>query len=408
MTNVEARMSKEIRMSKVERRRHILSNAVISLLQLLLCGLTTHADTLVQVVRVPDEGRQPCVEVGGDGIVHLIYLKGDPKASDIFYTSKTPEAEGFAESLRVNSQRGSAVMMGTVRGPRLALGTNGQVHVAWMGSKQAMPRGPEDGAPMLYTHLNTERTAFEKQRNVLQTSSGLDGGGTVAADDKGNVYVVWHGNGMMEGEAFRKVYVVISSDGGRTFSKETIATPEPTGACACCGIEAHVASSGQLCILYRAATRMLNRDMWWLTSGDEGRSFEATQLDRWREGSCPMSTSKLVDARDGLWAVWENNGRIRFGELSRQQPASEERATPEWIEIKGESVLKHPALAVNDRGEMLVAWAEGTAWNRGGRVQWQRYDANGRPVGDVKSVEGLPAWSKPAVYARGGQFVILY
>ena len=78
---------------------------------------------------------------------------------------------------------------------RMAAGANvknGRPHVAWMGSKLAEPRAPGKEAPMLYTRLNDDGTAFEPQRNVIQHAVGLDGGGSVAADAAGNVHVAWH------------------------------------------------------------------------------------------------------------------------------------------------------------------------------------------------------------------------
>jgi hypothetical protein len=40
---------------------------------------------------------------------------------------------------------------------------------------------------MLYTRLNDSGQAFEPQRNVLLFAEGLDGGGSVAANNLGNV-----------------------------------------------------------------------------------------------------------------------------------------------------------------------------------------------------------------------------
>ena len=70
---------------------------------------------------------------------------------------------------------------------------------------------------------------------------------------------------------------------------------------------------------------------------------------------------------------------------------------------------KHPALAVNKNGEMLLAWTEGTAWRRGGSVAWQLYDRSGRPRGAPGKAGGLPVWGLPAAFARSdGSFVVLY
>jgi hypothetical protein len=45
------------------------------------------------------------------------------------------------------------------------------------------------GSPMLYSRLNDAHTAFEPERNVMTRTFGLDGGGTIAADPVGNVYI---------------------------------------------------------------------------------------------------------------------------------------------------------------------------------------------------------------------------
>ena len=41
---------------------------------------------------------------------------------------------------------------------------------------------------------------------------------------------------------------------------------------------------------------------------------------------------------------------------------------------------KHPAVAVNSRGEVLLAWTESMGWEKGGAVAWQVYDAQHKPI----------------------------
>ncbi|MEO7649520.1 MAG: hypothetical protein ABIZ80_03565, partial [Bryobacteraceae bacterium] len=99
----------------------------------------------------------------------------------------------------MNSQPGSAIAVGTIRGAQLALGRNGRVHVARNGSMAAEPKGTTNpdsgkpGVPMLYAGLDNGGKAFERQRNLMTLSFGLDGGGSIAAGHAGNVYVAWHG-----------------------------------------------------------------------------------------------------------------------------------------------------------------------------------------------------------------------
>ena len=115
---------------------------------------------------------------------------------------------------------------------------------------------------MLYARLNDQGTAFEPQRNLMHASHILDGGGAVAADQAGNVYVTWHAleKGELRGEENRQVWLARSGDDWRTFAPEIRANDRPTGACGCCGMRAF-APAGQAFLLYRAATKGTQRDM---------------------------------------------------------------------------------------------------------------------------------------------------
>src|SRR3954453_7297052 len=159
----------------------------------------TNQGLRVRTSRVPNGGLQRQVAVDSEAVVHLLYYDGDPFKGDVFYTRSTDGGESFSKARRVNGTEGSAVAAGTIRGPQLAIGKNRRVHVAWNGSSASKLQGPvnpdsgKPGAPMLYTRLNDAGAAFEAERNLMHRSFGLDGGGTIAADARGHVYVLWHG-----------------------------------------------------------------------------------------------------------------------------------------------------------------------------------------------------------------------
>jgi hypothetical protein len=152
-----------------------------------LTTIAAFAEPNVTTIRTPDGGIQPQVAVDDDGAVHLIYFKGDPAHGDVFYVRSIDDGKTFSPALRVNSQPGSAIAVGTIRGAHLAIGKGHRPHVAWNGSGTAEPKGPGDANPMLYARLNDAGDAFEPQRNVISRYYGLDGGGSVAADREGNV-----------------------------------------------------------------------------------------------------------------------------------------------------------------------------------------------------------------------------
>jgi hypothetical protein len=359
----------------------------------------------VTLLRTPGGGIQPQAVVDDRGVIHLIYYTGDPRAGDVNYV-RSEDGESFSPPLRVNSQAGSVIAAGNVRGAHLAVGKNGRVHVAWMGAHSAAPRGPNNASPMLYSRLTVDGAAFEPQRNVIASAYGLDGGGSVAADRAGNVYVAWHASPPgEEGEENRCVWIARSSDDGKTFAPEQRASDAPTGACGCCGMRAFADSQGAIYALYRSATSHVNRDMRLLTQDKGDSAFENHKLQSWKISTCPMSTAAFAEGGDGVVAAWETDGQVYFARIdSKTQRVSAPIAAPGHG--KGR---KHPAVAGNALGETLLVWTEGMGWNKGGSLAWQAFDPSDEPIGETGRAKGVPVWSLVAVVTRPeGGFAVIY
>jgi hypothetical protein len=355
----------------------------------------------ISVERTPEGGLQPQIVVGSDKTVHLLYYGGDAKAGNLFYARGNDGT--WKRPLRVNSRDGSAIAMGTIRGGQMAVGTKGRVHIAWNGSKPVAD-STHTGAPMFYTRLNDAGTAFEPERDLITFTGDLDGGGSVAADAKGNVYVAWHGHApdALKGEAGRGVYVAKSVDGGVTFAKEAAVNPQPTGTCGCCGLKAFASTSGGIYILYRAATDVVHRDEILLLSADGGNSFRKVHADPWSVASCPMSSASINEAGDRVLTAWETAGQVHLGIVDGPKVS---RVAPPG----GAGRRKHPVVAANSAGEILLVWTEGTGWQRGGAVAWQLFDKAGKPLAERGRQEGVPAWSFGAAYSRAdGSFAVMY
>ena len=223
-------------------------------------------------LRVPNGGIQPQAVSDAKGTLYLIYFKGeDAGKGDLFYVRRMPGEERFSEPIRINSRPNSACAIGSVRGGQIALGKGGRVHVVW------------NGVGTDFARLNDAGDAFEEQRNLMRQTYVPDGGGTVAADDAGNVYVIWHGQLKGDqGEDKRKVWVARSTDEGRTFAIEAPAWTEPTGVCPCCSTRAFADRKGVVYLLYRSATEQVNRDIYLLVSEDRGESFKQALIHKWK------------------------------------------------------------------------------------------------------------------------------
>lgn len=360
------------------------------------------------VLPTPDGGIQPQAVMDAKGVLHLVYFKGDAAGGDVFYVRREADKDRFSTPIRVNSQAGSGVATGTIRGAQIALGKNGRVHVVWYGSSKATEKSYNGTAPMLYSRLDDAGKAFEPERNLMTQTFNLDGGGTVAADQNGNVYVAWHAIkvGGMGGEGNRQVWIAHSTDEGKIFTKESLASTQPTGACGCCSMKAIVDSKGAVQMLYRSATANVNRDIYLLTSNDDGKTFKGKWVQKWRINSCTMSSEALNESLLGLLAAFESENQVFFTKIT---PGTSEFARPTPAPGTAKD-RKHPSVAANDKGETILVWTEGTGWQRGGSLAWCIFDKSGKPTRDAGRVDGgIPVWGLPTVIAApNGDFLIIH
>jgi hypothetical protein len=258
--------------------------------------------------------------------------------------------------------------------------------------------------------MDDSGSRFDSERNLMTATMNLDGGGSVAADVKGNVYAVWHAHSMTaeKDELHRAVYVARSRDDGRTFEPERRIGPESDGVCGCCGLKAFVDCKGMLEILYRSADDLGNRNAMLLLSKDHGQTFRARTLGVWHSPTCPMSTASLGQGPDNcLVALWETQGQIfhQFFEPERLyplMPPTPADGTPDG--------RKHPVFAFNHAhgSRLLMAWTEGTGWAKGGSLAWECTDLR-TGTKSAGKLPGVPVWGlAAAVPEPNGSFTIIY
>jgi hypothetical protein len=370
------------------------------LLYLPLLAGAGSSSSRVELVAAPNAGIQPQAVMDAGGVLHLIYFKGEPGSGDLFYVRRPAGATTFSAPIRVNSEHGSALATGTVRGGQMALGRDGWVHVAWNAAKPIEANGTKQ-TPMWYARLPPGAGAFEPQRAIGEHTRHLDGGGSIAADPRGRVYVVWHAAGLKDGEVDRRIYVARSADDGRLFGSEEAFAPEG-GLCGCCQLETLAEPDGRLQILYRAAGGNVHRDAMWLAVGPKG-ALPPVRLQAWNLPACPMTTFAMAFAPAGILAAWETQLQIHTATLD---PAR--RTFSNVAALAGTAIRKHPSIAVNKAGERLIAWTEGTAWARGGTVAWELQDKHGVKQAGAVSAGAVPVWGLVSAIANpDGSFLIV-
>jgi len=182
-----------------------------------------------------------------------------------------------------------------------------------------------------------------------------------------------------------------------------------------------LATDDELVVIYRAATKEVNRDLFALLSRDHGATFRGARVDEWRSAQCVMSTVAASVARTdagGIIAAWENQGDVLYDLTAREETRGALLTTPVRPpkSVGGaRAPRKHPSVAMNARGEVLLAWTEGMGWEKGGTLVWQLFASDGKPLAGPSNgvesgrAEGVPTWSLVAAAALAdGSFLIVY
>jgi hypothetical protein len=365
-----------------------------------LLALAPAVPPRVVVLQTPSQGIQPQTVVDRDGVLHLIAFTGDPSHGDLYYVQRRPGQSAFSTPVRVNTEPASVLAVGSIRGGQLAVGRDGWIHVAWHSSPPVKD-GIMQPAPMWYARMRSSDRAFTQQSAIGQHVTGMDGD-SIAADSRGNVFIVWHGAGDLAGEAHRRVYLAQSHDDGAHFDPDR-AIAAAGGACGCCGLRAAIDSRDRLSVLYRAATDDVHRDASWVSFGAEGPSAPV-RLHAWELRACPMSLFALAKDGRAMFAAWETAQQIYYATLDPEHGT----ASPP-VAVAGTGVRRLPSVAVNRSGDRLIAWTEGTGWARGGTLAWQLLDRNGVVIGSASNAGSVPVWGLVATAALpDGSFVILH
>jgi len=370
----------------------------------LLLSTTTYGQSGVEVERTPDQGLHPRLLQDAEGNVHLLYFRkrnNNPRAreGDLFYRQYDAASFAWGPARRVSSQ--SFNHADPIYRANFAVDGEGRVHVVWYEPRPSQ---------FFYTRSNPERTEFEPRRSMVSDFlEGVDAGADIAAS--GNSVVITWAAGALAREYERTVFARYSTDGGISFSPETVIGDRSLGACACCSLALDYEDSNRFIVAYRSAIDGVGRHMQLLTvetkSGGElvTEYADLNPLQEWELAACPVSTNDIArDYQQHNWLVFETEGRIVQMDLTAS-------SVPVHVaEPLSRTRQKNPSAAFSSDGYKLIAWGEGVSFTRGGTLNWQLFDNEGNPVpASGKPEINIPDNSAPAAtITPSGSFLILY
>jgi hypothetical protein len=332
----------------------------------------------VSTAPVPEGGEPMAAKCDSEGTIHLVYQTSDGPR----YAASADGGKTFGHPKPV-VDRASRKPGLEFNVWDLMVGPDGAVHVA-LGTNAWKLKLPKPQWGFHYARLDRGAKAFSPVQNVnLRPSEGY----SLAANDKGDVTACWLAD---------KLYANVSHDGGKTFGP-TVEIDPSLNPCNCCTTSCAYGADGKLAVLYREETNN-DRDMY-LVLWDQasGKSTRTRIGDApWQTDSCPMTYYSISPAADGFVAAWPTQGEIYFARLDARGKSL------------GPAEIKTPGLCGHRTGLVALSGPDSdslVAWKKDGRLGWQLYDPQGRPVRSPGSAASAGAGAA-AVLTKDGRFVL--
>jgi hypothetical protein len=367
------------------------------LLCLAFCSVCFAAE--VEVIQLPEGALVPDVTVAPDGNVNMVYGLGD-KA---LFVRSADDGRSFSEPVAVNSTGKVQLTMGE-RGPKLALGRNGSIHVIWM----------DRWSPGAQVHAKYARSTdggktFSEPRQ-LSSKAMLDGA-TIAADGKGNVIAFWHTFDPPQKEIKdgHWIYLARSTDDGETFAapERLRLTDMKDLACSMCLMRARFAQDGKVHLAFRSAVDNI-RDMYVLSSNPGENAFTAKRVnnDNWYIDHCPMCGPELtVDAAGSAYCAYMADHKVYWS----RRPADSADFTLHVATPNNENDEIYPSATPNGNGDVLMVWQVGPmAVGQKATVHWALYRDDGSYTGQTGTLGVSTSGTKATAFAtRSGDFRVI-
>jgi hypothetical protein len=253
-----------------------------------------------QIVLSP--GEQPQITVDGKGLVRLVFGQKDK----ILYATSTDNGKTFSKPVVIAEV--VKMHLGMTRGPQLASSKDYSIVTAM------------DQPGNIHTFRLTHKTGkWEKLANVNDSNdSAPEGLMSIAADGNNNFYAVW-----LDLRENRKNNIAFASmNGDSRWAKNKFAYKSAEDhVCECC--KPSIAVKGNnVFIMFRNWLRG-SRDLYLVSSSDKGRTFSGAQKlgnGTWPLKACPMDGGGLViDSKNEIHTAWQRDGQIYYVKPGEQE-----------------------------------------------------------------------------------------
>ena len=245
--------------------------------------------------------RQPQLAAQGAHVA-MAYGSGD----SVFFTGSNDSGKTWGNSVLVSGS--GKLSLGMRRGPRVAISNGTIVISAIVGAKG---RGA-DGDLVAWRSADQGKTWSSGKSVNDVPGAAREGLHSMAAGGKNTLFATW----LDLRSKGTKLYGSASFDGGSTWSPNRVVYESSSGSiCECCHPTAVVETEGGIGVMFRNSLDG-NRDMYLVRSSDGGKTFAKAQKlgsGTWKLNACPMDGGDLVlPSKAESLSVWRREGNLYF------------------------------------------------------------------------------------------------
>lgn len=336
-----------------------------------------------QPIRVSSEdgnAAEPAVATSPEGDVYVAWVNHGPRSdADVMIARFNSDGQMQGTAVRVNTAPGLATAW---RGdpPTVAVGPNQTVYIGWTA------RADSESAHATDLYLSSSRDRAQTFGPPVKvnddTKPAVHGMHSLAVGNDGRIYVAWldernispvamkdmktdPGVKAHHMESNRDLFFATSTDGGRSFS---VNRQVATDVCPCCKTALAISSDGLLYLGWRQVLAGDLRHIALASSADQGKTFTAPKIvsdDQWVLAGCPVSGPSLsIDNNGGLSVLWYSEGKIGQTGLYWSQSTDHGLTFgPRKLVAAGQT--KGTPLLVAENGVMKSVWED----REGGKSQ---------------------------------------
>ncbi|MEX2231582.1 MAG: hypothetical protein WD824_05445 [Cyclobacteriaceae bacterium] len=247
-------------------------------------------------------GEQPQITVDSRDVVRLVYGNGNR----IYFSTSTDKGETFSTPEVVGAV--DEMHLGMTRGPQLATSRDYSIVTAM------------DKKGNIHSFKLSHKTGKWEKIEIVNDvdASAPEGLMAVTADDNNNFYAVWLD--LREGRKNNICFATLDKNSAWSKNRFGYKSPE-SHVCECCKPSIAVRGNN-VSIMFRNWLKG-SRDMYLITSSNGGKTFSKAQklgLGTWPLKGCPMDGGGLsIDSENNVRTAWQREGIVYFAEPGKPE-----------------------------------------------------------------------------------------